>query len=81
MPSDRGALIAGRASVIKPRRGGETEAKELAVVEKSFLFLGFSSGKAWHDAAVKTLKAAADKIVKEREAKKKAAEAAKRCRA
>ena len=72
IPGDEGTLVAGRAAVIKPRRGGETKAKDLMVAETSYLFLGFATGKNWYDAAVKTLRPAAEKVAREREAKKEA---------
>jgi hypothetical protein len=73
VPGDGGGLIAGRASVIRPRRGGEKEASELAVAESAYLLLNFATGKTWRDAAERHFRAAAEKIVKEEEAKKKAA--------
>jgi hypothetical protein len=78
LPADGGALIEGHASVIQPCRGGEKEAKDLMLAEKAYLFMNFSTGKTWHDAAVKTLGQAAGKIVEERKAKNKAEEEAKK---
>ncbi|MEM7230865.1 MAG: amidohydrolase family protein [Planctomycetota bacterium] len=77
-PSSTGRLVAGRASVLRPRKGGETKASELALVEKSYMLLGFDLGRTWYSAAVRYLKGAADGVIKARAAKKKAEEDAKK---
>jgi hypothetical protein len=68
-------LLSGQACVLRPRRGKEKEGKDLVLRDPAYLFMNFELGKRWRDAAEGALKKAAEAIVKEREAKKKAEEA------
>ena len=82
VPSDAGGLLAGRASVIRPRLSeGDDDTSEWVLVEKSYFFLGYARGKSWNDAAVKAIRKVADDLVKYREAKKKLEEAKKKAAA
>lgn len=78
VPNDTRGLIAGQASVIRPAIGKEKEAGELVLEKSAYLLLGFSSGKTWYDAGLRYLKKAADDILKEKAAKKKAEEDARK---
>ena len=78
VPNDTRGLIAGQASVIRPALGKEKEPGELVLEKSAYLLLGFSSGKAWYDAGLRYLKKAADDILKEKAAKKKAEEDARK---
>ena len=78
VPNDTKGLIAGQASVIRPAFGKEKEARELVLSDSAYLLLGFASGKVWYDAGLRYLKKAADDILKEKAAKKKAEEEARK---
>ena len=78
VPNDTRGLIAGQASVIRPALGKEKDPGELVLEKSAYLLLGFSSGKAWHDAGLRYLKKAVDDILKEKAAKKKAEEDARK---
>jgi hypothetical protein len=78
VPNDTRGIIAGQASVIRPAFGKEKEPGELVLEKSAYLLLGFSSGKTWHDAGLRYLKKAVDDILKEKAAKKKAEEDARK---
>jgi len=78
VPNDTRGLIAGQASVIRPAIGKEKEPGELVLEKSAYLLLGFSSGKTWYEAGLRYLKKAADDILKEKAAKKKAEEDARK---